>query len=49
MFARSVADGIKQAKEMMMKENGNSMAGSVSQKEEAVQQAEEMATKAKPY
>ncbi len=48
-YGQRVADGIKQAKEMMMKENGNAMAGSVSQKEEAVQQAEEMATEAKPY
>nr|MBA2760607.1 catalase [Segetibacter sp.] len=48
-YGQRVADGIMQAKEMMMKENGNAMAGSVSQKEEAVQQAEEMATEAKPY
>jgi len=48
-YGQRVADGIKQAKEMMMKENGKAMAGSVLQKEEAVQQAEEMATEAKPY
>ncbi|MBA4140597.1 MAG: catalase [Segetibacter sp.] len=48
-YGQRVADGIKKAKEMMMKENGNAKAGSVAQKEEAVQQAEEIATEAKPY
>ncbi|MEJ7684902.1 MAG: catalase [Segetibacter sp.] len=47
-YGQRVADGIKKAKEMM-KENGKAAAGSVAQKEEAVQQAEEMATEAKPY
>ncbi len=47
-YGQRVADGIKKAKEMM-KENGKAAAGSVAQKEEAVQQAEEMATEARPY
>lgn len=48
-YGQRLADGIKKAKEMMMKENGLAKAGTVEQKEEAVQQAEEMATEAKAY
>jgi len=55
-YGQRVADGIKKAKEMMMqekemmmKENGKAAAGTNAQKEEAVKQAEEMATEAKPY
>lgn len=48
-YGQRVADGIRKAKEMMMKENGHAKAGTVEQKEEAVQQAEEISTEAKAY
>ncbi len=47
-YGQRVADGIRKAKEMMQ-QNGNAKAGSVAQKEEAVQQAEQVAHEAKPY
>ena len=47
-YGQQVADGIMSA-EKMMNENGKPATGSKAQKEEAVQQAEEMATEAKPY
>jgi catalase len=48
-YGQRVADGIKKAKEMMMKENGKAPAGSDAQKEEGVRQAEEVSREAKPY
>ncbi|WP_018615021.1 catalase [Segetibacter koreensis] len=54
-YGQRVADGIKKAKELimkekeMMKENGHAAAGSNAQKEEAVKQAEEISTEARPY
>ncbi len=48
-YGQRVADGIKKAKEMMMQQNGNAKAGSVAQKEEAVQQAELVAHETKAY
>ncbi|MCW3109400.1 MAG: catalase, partial [Segetibacter sp.] len=48
-YGQRVADGIRKAKEMMLKENGKAAPGTVAQKEEAVQQAEELSTEAKPY
>lgn len=48
-YGQRVAAGIRKAKEMMMKENGHAKAGTVEQKEEAVQQAEEISTEAKAY
>ncbi|HSU49747.1 MAG TPA: catalase [Segetibacter sp.] len=47
-YGQRVADGIKKAKEMM-NENGKAAAGTSAQKEEAVKQAEEISTEAKPY
>ena len=47
-YGQQVADGIMSA-EKMMNENGKPATGSKAQKEEAVKQAEEMATEAKPY
>jgi len=48
-YGQRVADGIRKAKEMMAKENGQAAPGTKAQKEEAVKQAEEIATAAKPY
>jgi catalase len=48
-YGQRVADGIKKAKELMMKENGKAAAGSDGQKEEGVKQAEEVSREAKPY
>jgi catalase len=54
-YGQRLADGIKKATEMMMKEkemtkdNGNAPSGSNAQKEEAVREAEELSTEANPY
>jgi catalase len=47
-YGQRVAEGIKKAKQLMM-ENGKDTTGAAARNEEAVQQAEEMATEAKPY
>lgn len=48
-YGQRVADGIMKAKEKMIKENGKVTSGTNAQKEQAVHQAEEMSTEAKPY
>ncbi|MDQ6814480.1 MAG: hypothetical protein M3040_12130 [Bacteroidota bacterium] len=54
-YGQRVTEGIRKVSEMMkkgkemMNGNGNAAPGSNAQKEEAVKQAEEMATEAKPY
>jgi catalase len=47
-YGQRVADGIKKAVEMR-NQNGQAKPGSVERKEEAVKQAEEISTEAKPY
>jgi catalase len=47
-YGKRVADEIRKVKEMMQ-QNGKAAVGSAAQKEEAVVQAEAMATEAKPY
>ncbi|MDB5193936.1 MAG: catalase [Segetibacter sp.] len=48
-YGQRVANGIKKATEMMKKENFEAPSGSNAQKEEAVQQAEEVSKEARPY
>ncbi|MCW3081946.1 catalase-related domain-containing protein, partial [Segetibacter sp.] len=47
-YGQRVADGIKKAVEMRQ-QHGSTRPGSVERKEEAVKQAEEISTEAKPY
>jgi len=47
-YGQRVADEIQKVKEMMQ-QNGKAAVGTAAKKEEAVQQAEEMSTEAKPY
>jgi len=47
-YGQRVAEGIKKAQEMM-KQNGTGTTGAAARNEEAVQQAEQKATEAKPY